>query len=218
MNLSLHIVSWTFFCNNVKQKSFLLLLILIPFLNQSYGQKTLLYQIENGKIKKQKFTDTTEIGTYINKKLNRYFERGYLNAQVDTNHSNNKKLQINYSLGEKYYWNKLSVKNTEYLPPRILNKIEKLEGKTLNFSELDKIKELSIQHFENNGYPFASIYTDSVKFEHNKINLKFDPDQKTLIRFDSLKYNNEIRVSYLYLSNYTGIKHFEPYNENATKN
>jgi len=74
-----------------------------------------------------------------------------------------------------------------------------------------------IDQLENNGYPFAQIVSDSNIIIDNKIDLSLEIKPHKIIRFDSLKYNNKIRTSPLFLSNYLGIKHFEPYNERAVK-
>ena len=197
MNLIAHIISWNICFNKAKQRTIFLFLISLSFLNNSYGQKTLFYQIGNHKIKKQEFTDTTQIVNYLQHKLKQKFKKGFLNAYVDTVNSNNSEIYLKYHLEEKFYWNKISVQNNELISSRILQKLKKLKNKPVDYLYLEKIKKLTIQQLENNGYPFASIQTDSINIQQHKIDLEFNIVPNELIRFDSLTYNTDIRISKL---------------------
>ena len=115
-------------------------------------------------------------------------------------------------IGENYEWGYLKNGNINdtYLDKSGFR--EKLfKNKPLRFIEIEKLKERIVRQAENNGYPFASIFLDSINFNENKVEAKLFLKKGKPIFFDSLNWKGDVKISESYLRNYLGIHAGDPY-------
>jgi outer membrane protein assembly factor BamA len=96
--------------------------------------------------------------------------KGYPVASIDSSWQMGDTLHINLYLGKKYNWIQLRAVGIDR---SILNKIGYTEkgftNKPLNIAEIETVKEKLLSVYENEGYPFALIYLDSINFIENNI-------------------------------------------------
>lgn len=115
-------------------------------------------------------------------------------------------------IGIQYDWSVLKNGNIDETYLAKTGFREKLyNDKPFRFIELEKLKESIVEQAENNGYPFASVFLDSIYFYKNKIAAKLFLEKGKPIFFDSLNWKGDIKISESYLRNYLGIHEGEPY-------
>lgn len=167
---------------------------------------------------KSNFSDTLARSREVKKMMKSLYDKGYLFASADSVQKDSLQEKIFLTLGNEVKWTALSNGNFE---PVLLDKVgfkEKIySGSVFKASEVNNIKESILTYCENNGFPFAKVWLDSVKWNDENISAKIFIDKGKLILIDSIHVEGDARISRVYLSNYIGIKPGSPYNESAIK-
>lgn len=188
---------------------------------------------------KVQYVDTTidKTSEYIETKYNGYaeaiqaiehtkwkwVESGFVTCNVDTFYTINDSILYAYIyLGKKYYLLQLENDNV----PEPLLHVAKLDFKK-DYSKpisLDKgIKKLSrsietiLQHFENHGYPFASVQLSNINMIDSGISAKITLNKGPLIKWDTVYVNEDAPVSHHFITRSIGIREGEQYNESKIK-
>lgn len=91
------------------------------------------------------------------------------------------------------------------------------KNKPLKLSTLTKIYSQILSFYENNGYPFAEVWIDSLQTEHRQLVAKIfsNPNQK--ITTDTLNLVGNVKVNKQFIASYLGIKPNQNYNESKIK-
>lgn len=162
----------------------------------------------------QQFENFFECSKALQDARQKLFSLGYLNNQMDSVIQNDTLTQIHFSLGNQYKWATLKNKN---IPPSLLSQFRFNENKFFNTPiQLNKIHvlfEKIIRHFENNGYPFASMQLDSILIQGNQISALLFLDKGPLILIDTIYINEEAPISHSFVTQYLGIREKSYYNE-----
>ncbi len=139
---------------------------------------------------------------------------GYLEASLDSTKTDSLLLTAYIHEGNFYQWANLRNGNVE---EEILNEIgfKKIntENSPLNFSVIQKLEDDLLRWYENNGYPFARVWLDSISINQNKVNAKLFADKKNLITIDSLIIPEDANVSRGFAENYLDMKKGDVYDE-----
>lgn len=86
-------------------------------------------------------------------------------------------------------------------------------SETLRHDELLKAEERVLQYAENNGYPLARVWLDSIVMEENGgINAVLRLDRGRFFVLNDLKTVGDVKLPAAYLANYLGVKPGSPYN------
>ncbi|MFN0215436.1 MAG: BamA/TamA family outer membrane protein [Saprospiraceae bacterium] len=155
--------------------------------------------------------------------LLRYFrQRSFLLVSIDStiiksnNDSAGKALSKQFlTLGPAMYWVSLRVgsgfENENWLTAA--GYPEKLfSGKPLQYKAVLKLEQALLVQAENNGYPFASIWLDSVVVDSGGlVSAVLQVDKNRFFVFKSLKIRGEVKLPKAFLPNYLGIKTGSPY-------
>ncbi len=89
---------------------------------------------------------------------------------------------------------------------------KKFRGKALRHEEVLKIEQAVLEQAENNGYPFATVWLDSVVVDTSgAVSALLQVDKKRLFVFKNLRINGDVKLPKAFLSNYLGIKTGTPY-------
>tara|TARA_B100000508_G_C11462418_1_gene279863 strand:+ start:950 stop:2701 length:1752 start_codon:yes stop_codon:yes gene_type:complete len=145
--------------------------------------------------------------------LNQVYASGFIEAELT---ESNEKNTIRYSidLGKPYKWKNLNPGNVD---EGVLSKIgyrDKLYlNQPLSFGEVRKLFKNVITHYENNGYPFASIRLDSVELTNNEVSANLYIEKNKKVTIDTIKILGSVKLSRKYILNYIGIKQKDLYNE-----
>lgn len=95
----------------------------------------------------------------------------------------------------------------------ILNHYFKKQKNSLTYSEFQKIGSQILTFLENDGYPFASVYLDSIKSIYDTVFFSMVIDRSKLILYDSIEVKGDLRLSQKFLKTYLNFKKGELYQE-----
>ena len=146
------------------------------------------------------------------------YRQGYLTASIDSLTWNETSASANVTTGKKFTWAALKNKN---IPSSLLTQARFDEkeyfNKQVEIKKLLPVFEKVISYFEDNGYPFASVFLDSVAIHDNQINALLTLDKGPLVRIDTIIVNEDAKMSKHYLLQYLGLKQGMLYNESKIR-
>lgn len=188
----------------------------------SFGQKKELkvYGITDLKTEYNTFViDSVEAKKESNKILKQLYAASYLSARLDSLKQSEESYSLYFYQGKTFKWLNLKKGN---LPTELISKVDYKNhlfwNKPFNSEDLTALFERTVQHYENNGYPFVSVALDSVTIDTNKsIEASLKIKKNKFYRLDSLEINGEVEVSKKFIIKQLDIKLGEPYNESVVK-
>jgi outer membrane translocation and assembly module TamA len=161
---------------------------------------------------KTSFTDIQLLYDYVNTLPKILSTKGYPAASIDSSWQIGDTLHINLYLGTKYNWVQL---RTIGIEKNILNKSgyneKDFTDKPLNIAVIETIKEKLLNIYENEGYPFALIYLDSVTIIENKISAALTVNKILLYKIDSIKNYGKLKLNAKFLQRYLNISNGSTY-------
>lgn len=150
--------------------------------------------------------------------INQIHQEGYLLASLDSIVADSSNYTAYFKLGKTFKWSTLSNKNID---EEILSKIgfrDKLyNNKPFNQKQLSNLYKKVIIHYENHGYPFASIKLDSIIISENELKAQLYIEKNKLYKIDSVLIKGNATISPQYIKNYIGIKDGDLYSEQAIR-
>ncbi len=167
---------------------------------------------------KKKFNDQKQRQSELTNVLSDLYQSGFLSASVDSIQDSGKLLTAFVHVGQQYKWARLSKGNVD---EGILSEIgfrDKLyNNKALSPAALQKLYSKLIAHYENRGYPFATVRLDSIEFQDNTLSGALHLEKNMLLTIDSIIMKGEAKIAPIYIYNYLGIKAGMLYNETTIK-
>lgn len=168
-----------------------------------------------------RFADSTLIFNELKNITDQLHAQAYLEASIDSTYQEDSTLTAWLHVGPAYEWASITNGN---IPPDFLDRSgfrpKLYRKKLLNFADLQKTQERILQQAENNGFPFAKVWLDSLKFDSKQypipitqypISAQLFLEKGPLVLFDSLTVEGDAKISKNYLRQYLGIKAGEPY-------
>ncbi len=149
---------------------------------------------------KDKLIDSTAVITEINNLQTQLQSIGYIESTIDSNVWNKNTDNVYLSLGKRYLWKNINKGKVDWTNlPNINYRYRDFNQRKFNFQELIKLEEAIIVSLENSGYPFASIYLDSIKIQDNMISANLEIDKGALIKIDTIVLDQfkDIRLDFL---------------------
>lgn len=155
----------------------------------------------------QEFRSNSQCVQYVGD-LQQYLQtKGYLTASVDSVVFDSTEARVWLFLGETYrlaeisqpaeYQKMMSAAGWNFYPEK---------GKNADFDKLEKSRERLMKYLENNGYPFASVRLDSIRFETDGIHAKVQVDKGPLYKIDSIRVTGDVKIKNYYLQKYLEIE------------
>lgn len=196
-----------------KPGRFFFLVLAISGLNNLHGQRVSLKIIprnEQTVVKKLNYkknhASRQEARQEIAAVLNHLQERGYLLAQTDTIIADSTRITAIVNAGDLYTIAYLRMGN---LNPNIASRLgisEKLYfKKPFKYGEVARSIDKILVHYENNGYPFASVKLDSVLINGEKLSASLHVEPNKLYKIDSVKVTGTARINKKFLYRYLDI-------------
>jgi outer membrane translocation and assembly module TamA len=162
----------------------------------------------------QTFPDSTSAVKAIKKELNQLQFLGYFNADVANLNWKNDSLIVDINLGELS--NGFYLQNGN-IPMELINELglkeQFLKRRPLTLQNLNNVYKNLLSYYENNGYPFAVVWLDSLQTIQKEITVKVyvKPNQNIII--DTLRLVGDVKINQGFLTSYLGIKKNQNYNE-----
>ena len=132
--------------------------------------------------------------------------QGYMAASVDSIVLDTASTKINLYLGTQQHWVQLA---TDSIEKRVLDETgffaKNFINKPANFNQLQGLKERILNYYENNGYPFASVYLDSIRLNTADINATLKVNKGPLYHIDSIRVFGKVKIANHFLQRYLGI-------------
>lgn len=160
------------------------------------------------------FNSQPEALGYVDKLPGLLATKGYPVASVDSSWSSETAVNILLYLGTKYNWIRLSPANIEKKALDESGFLEKnYQERVLNIAELGSLKQRLLDYYEKEGYPFASVYLDSVKISDDKIDAQLKADKGVLYHIDSIRVYGKVNLGKKFLQHYLNISNGSVYNK-----
>lgn len=160
-----------------------------------------------------------ELKTELENIISQLNSQAYLTATIDSIVVGDIYFKGFIHLGKQYKWTYLTTKGID---EEVLSKIgfrDKIfTNRPFNNRQLYSFYEKLIQHYENNGYPFASLKIDSLKINGPNIAANLRLSKNKLCTIDSVKIVGNAAISDRYIQNYIRIKDGDYYSETLIKN
>ena len=154
----------------------------------------------------------------LNKILLQLQDKGYLAASIDSLTVSDSLYTAHLYAGDVYEWASLENGN---IPDVFLDKIgfktRFYSGQPFHYRELKNLQEKLLSYAENNGFPFAQIWLDSIRISDNEIAAHLYMKRNQPIVFEAISVETDAKISENYLSGYLGIKPGEVYEESKVK-
>ena len=156
---------------------------------------------------KTSFPDSLQLVQELEKIVKQLHARTYLEASVDSLCWHDSTAMAQMHIGPPYHWVSLRNGNVDEaflnqggFRPRLY------AGKPFSYAEMLKTQDRILQQAENRGYPFASVFPDSISIGEGSMEARLFMDKGRLVFFDSLNVAGDVKISESYLRNYLGIK------------
>lgn len=144
--------------------------------------------------------------------------KGYLEATVDTCYTSGDTSVCPIALGRTYRWARLSSTGVAAEVASEARFREALYvGTPVDPKQVGRLFTDLLQRSENNGYPFARVWLDSIRYEGDGLAAALRLDQGRMIRFDSVVVKGSVRTNQRYLYTCIGIRPGDIYNESLVK-
>lgn len=147
------------------------------------------------------------------------WQDGYLSASIDSLEWSEQNAQATVFVGKKYTWATLQNGN---IPNSLLTQSgfapKMFFQKPVRVEKLYPIFEKIVRYFEDNGYPFASVYLDSLQVDSSMLSGTLRVNKGPLTKIDTIIINEDSRISRQFLLQYLGLKQGMLYNETKLKN
>jgi outer membrane protein assembly factor BamA len=153
------------------------------------------------------FSTRNECVTYINQLPNTLLSKGYVNASLDTVRYDSAYARIVLYIGDKYEWAAIDTRNVD---PDVLEatgwRDRQFVNQPMDFGQLSQWQDKIIGYLENNGYPFAKVYLDSLVIEGEKVTAQLKLQKGPSYTIDSIRVFGDAKLSNDFIQRYLDIR------------
>ncbi len=152
------------------------------------------------------FDNDVAMLAYIKKIPSQLALRGYPLASVDSIANEGRLTTVFLYVGDRY---ELISLNTDSIEKDALREIgftdKSYSKKALDFNQLQNLQQKLLTHYENTGYPFASVYLDSISILDNRLSATLKSDKSVLYHVDSIRVYGKVNLKKKFLQHYLEI-------------
>lgn len=165
------------------------------------------------------FINKDECRNYISQLIPALQAKGYVTASIDSARYDSTAAYVELFAGDQYKWSRLAASPEAANWLRQAGWTESMFGNQfLNYDRISTIQQRMLHYLENNGYPFAKIYLDSLTISGNQVSGRMNVNTGPLYRIDSIVVTGNAKISTDYLQNFLGIKNGSVYNKEKLQN
>ncbi len=160
------------------------------------------------------FANIPQCAEYIKKIPSLLIGKGYPAASVDSVRYDSSAAFIQLYLGPNQYLMQLNIDSVEKKALELSGYTAKaIFNKPINFAQLELFKQRMLNYYENSGYPFASVFLDSIYFSNNAMNATLKVAKGPLYHIDSIRVKGDVKISKSFLQRYLAIPNGSIYNK-----
>ncbi len=161
-----------------------------------------------------KFTSRPEAESYLNNLPTLLQAKGYITSSIDNIIYDSSQAKVQLYLGEQYKWAKISTQpKDEELLQAIRWPARSFSNNGFDFPAFQTWQEKLMNYLEENGYPFARIYLDSISIQDKEIAALLQIDRGPLYAIDSIRIHGAVKISKEFLERYLEIPEKSIYNK-----
>lgn len=164
------------------------------------------------------FNNNSEAMAYADKLKSGLMQEGYYTASIDSFRISDNAMHLVVFAGEKYDF---IIRQSGTIDKSVLISAginpESLFDKQIDYKSLQDIQKKLLKYHENNGYPFASVSLDSVRFQESHISTILKFDKGIYYTIDSIRNVGESVVNKVFLQRYLNIMNLSAYNAEALR-
>jgi outer membrane protein assembly factor BamA len=168
---------------------------------------------------KQDFASLYECRDYTTNLLSLLQSKGYITASIDTIRFDSSKAVLVLFAGDMYKWKSLDTKKTE---PGLLDAIgwneKQFSGNITDLNLISQSQEKILTWYENNGYPFAKVYFDSIHIEEGNITAQLKTEKGGLYKIDSIRIFGTEKIANGFFQRYLDMPNGSIYSKQKLKN
>lgn len=161
----------------------------------------------------QRVPDSLALRRELSGYLQLLYARGFLDASADTQQTAPQQYRVLVHTGRAYRPGDIRNGN---LPPgtSLARSLDNRNwfGQNFAFPRLQQGMRQMLADFEEDGYPYASVYLDSIAITDNRFHAAVKCDMGPLVLYDSVQVKGSARIAPGYLYAYLGIRPGRPYN------
>ncbi|MEN0003024.1 MAG: BamA/TamA family outer membrane protein [Bacteroidota bacterium] len=159
-------------------------------------------------------TDSISVVLELRSILNQLHQQAYLEASVDTLVRQDSLFTALMHIGPAFEWVRLQNGNLdEVFLEQTGFRTRLYREKPFNRAQLEEQLDDLLEYAENHGYPFASVWVDSLRLAPGAIDGQLFMDTGPLVVFDTLNVEGTINLTKSYLKNYLGIRQGQVYDK-----
>jgi len=155
--------------------------------------------------------DSLDVIKLVSQTIKNLRNQGYLASSVDSVFLLNQEYIVFVYMGKLY--SSFVVENGN-IEDFYLSGV-KLGGAENTWPEVELIKEKIVKNAENNGYPFATVVVDSIRFGEQLVVGKLYLEKNDKITIDTIILNGNARIKNRFLSTYLHLKPGSLYSEQS---
>ena len=153
------------------------------------------------------FVNQNECISYIFKITAALHAKGYVSASTDSIWYDSTAANVKLFVGKKYQWAHLQVGAGEEKVLDAINLPQKIFlNQPLNMEQVQLVEQKLLNYYESNGYPFASVWLDSIAFDEEKIAGLLKIDRGPLYKIDSMRLFGNAKIDNNFIQQYLDIK------------
>jgi outer membrane protein assembly factor BamA len=140
--------------------------------------------------------------------------KGYVTASIDSIRFDTASANMVLYVGPVYKWAHL---RTDSVEPALLSAVgwnaKLFTGKPMDFTQVRGWQGKLLDYLENNGYPFAKVYLDSLMLEQDSVNAMLKVEKGPVYKIDSIRVYGNVKISNFFLQRYLDIPNGSIYNK-----
>ncbi len=178
-----------------------------------YVDKDSIFQPQALKLRTN-FSSLFQCQEYVNKLPELLNLKGYASASIDNIRYDTNFAQIQLYLGAQQNRVQLRTDSVEKaaLDATGFNS-KNFSSKPFNINQLGNIKKGLLNYYENNGYPFAAVFLDSIFLKDTAMAATLIVKKGPLYHIDSISVKGKIKISNSFLQHYLSIPNGSIYNK-----
>ncbi|MET0636091.1 MAG: POTRA domain-containing protein [Chitinophagaceae bacterium] len=153
------------------------------------------------------FTSRNECVQFINELPVTLRSRGYITTSLDSVIYDSSYARLVVFLGAKYEWETLDVSGVD---PLVLDALgwrkSGFSGSIYDQQQINDWQDKILSHMENNGYPFAKVWVDSLSITDDRVHAKLHLDKGPAYQVDSIHLMGNAKISNEFLQRYLDIR------------
>ncbi len=160
------------------------------------------------------FASRNECVSFFNQLPASLQARGYVTASLDSLIFDSAAAKAVVYIGDRFEWAQLDASSIEVPLLQAVGWRDRVfTDKPMDFQQVQQWQERILGYLENNGYPFARVYLDSLQIEQEKVTAKLRLDKGPIYKIDSIRVFGNAKISNEFLQRYLDIRNGSTFNK-----